>query len=69
MESKKEFNNHQNGPSIIWIRKHDKLNVKECSLALQAQSRRSDWYVDSGCSKHRTGDKNKFISMKKERDG
>jgi hypothetical protein len=33
-EPKQEFNNHQKGPSIIWIRKQDKLNVEECSLAL-----------------------------------
>jgi hypothetical protein len=33
-EPKQEFNNHQKGPSRIWIRKQDKLNVEECSLAL-----------------------------------
>jgi hypothetical protein len=64
-EPKKEFNNHQKGPSRISVRKKDNLNVEECSLALQAQSIRSDWYVDSGCSKHMERGKNKFINMKK----
>jgi hypothetical protein len=68
-EPKQDFNSHAKGPSRIWIRKQDKLNVEECSISLQAQSRRSDWYVDSGCSKHMTGDKNIFITLKKERDG
>jgi hypothetical protein len=55
--------------SRIWIRKKDKPNVEECSLALQVQRRRSDWYVDNGFSKHMTGDKNRFITLKKEKDG
>jgi hypothetical protein len=33
-EPKQEFNNHKKGPSRISIRKQDKLNVEECSLAL-----------------------------------
>lgn len=45
------------------------MNVEECSIALQAQSRRNDWYVDSGCSKHMIGDKDRFVTLKKERDG
>jgi hypothetical protein len=64
-EPKQEFNNHKKGPSRIWIKKRDKVNVDECSLALQAQRRTSDWYVDSGCSKHIIGDKNRFITRKK----
>jgi hypothetical protein len=50
-------------------RKQDKLNIEECFISLQAQSRRSDWYVDSGCSKHMTGDKDIFVTLKKERGG
>jgi len=68
-ELKKDFNNHAKGPSIIWIRKHDKLNVEKCSPALQSQSIRSDWYFDNGCSMHMAGHKNIFISLNKERDG
>jgi hypothetical protein len=62
---KKEFNSHAKGPSSIWVKKQDNLNDEECSLALQAQSRRIDWYVDNGCSKHMTDDKNRFIMPKK----
>jgi hypothetical protein len=61
--------NHKKGPSRIWIRKQDKLNVEEFSLAQQAQRIISDWYVENGCSKHMIGDKNRFISLKKERYG
>jgi hypothetical protein len=38
-------------------------------FSLQPQDRKSDWYVDSGCSKHMIGDKNRFLTLKKERDG
>jgi hypothetical protein len=27
------------------------------------------WYVDNGCSKDMTGDKDRFLTLKKERDG
>jgi hypothetical protein len=33
-EPKQDFNNYAKGLSRIWIRKQDKLNVEECSLAL-----------------------------------
>jgi hypothetical protein len=47
----------------------EKKKKNQCSLALQAQHKKSDWYVDSGCSKHMTGDKNRFLTLKKERGG
>jgi hypothetical protein len=68
-EPKKDFNSHVKEPSRIWKRKQDKLNIEECLISLQAQRRKSDWYVDSGCSKHMTGDKDRFVTLKKERDG
>jgi hypothetical protein len=40
----------------------DKLNIEECLIALQAQSRKSDWYIDNG-------DKDRFVNLKKERYG
>ena len=49
-----------------WKRKDD-LQGEVCGIALQAQDKRNDWYVDSGCSKHMTGDKNRFVDLKKER--
>ena len=37
----------------------------ECNLAiLKAES---PWYVDSGCSKHVTGDRNRFIKLIKDK--
>jgi hypothetical protein len=38
-------------------------------LSLQAQHKKCGWYVDSGFSKHMTGDKDIFLTLKKERDG
>jgi hypothetical protein len=68
-EPKQDFNNHVKEPSRIWKRKQDELNIEECVISLQAQSRKSEWYVDSGCSKHMTGDKDIFVTLKKEKDG
>jgi hypothetical protein len=42
---------------------------KECTFALQAKQKKRDWYVDSGFSKHMTGDKDRFLTLRKERDG
>jgi hypothetical protein len=38
-------------------------------LSLQAQHNKHKWYVDNGCSNHMTGDKDMFITLKRERDG
>ena len=48
---------------IAW-KKNDDL---ECSLALCATEKQNLWHVDSGCSKHMTGDPNKFISLKRNK--
>eukprot|EP00253_Pinus_taeda_P003186 PITA_03186 len=60
--SSKEFSQNRN--EQVWKRK-----TKRCALALKAQSNRNAWYVDSGCSTHMTRDRNKFISLKKNKDG
>ena len=39
------------------------------ALALQAKHKKCCWYVDNGCSKHMTGDRDRFITLIKERDG
>ena len=36
---------------------------------MYAKVKRSQWYVDIGCSKHMTRDQNKFLSLKKEKKG
>jgi hypothetical protein len=68
-ELKQLFNGHVKEPSRIWKRKQDKLNIEECSISLQAQSRKNDWYVDNGFSKNMTGGKERIVTLKKEREG
>jgi hypothetical protein len=36
---------------------------------MYAQDKGSQWYIDSGCSKHMTGDQNKFLTLKEEKGG
>ena len=38
------------------------LQVENCGIALFAEGKENQWYIDSGCSKHMTGDKNKLLS-------
>jgi hypothetical protein len=54
---------------MTWIRKQDQYSNEECTVALQAKQKKRGWYVDSGCSKHMTGDRDKFLTLRKERDG
>jgi hypothetical protein len=54
---------------MTWIRKQDQYNNGECTIALQAKHKKHDWYADSGCSKHMTGDRDKFLTLRKERNG
>jgi hypothetical protein len=68
-ESQQNNNSHRHETQRIWVRKQNQYNNEECTLALQAQHKKRGWYVDSGCSKHMTGDKDKFLTLKKERDG
>ena len=45
---------------LQWKKKENK-----CDLALTAQDLKSQWYLDSGCSKNMTGDRRKFITLMK----
>ena len=36
---------------------------------LSAQRQKDPWYIDSGCSKHMTGDKSKFMSLREHKSG
>jgi hypothetical protein len=54
---------------MTWIRKQYQYRNEECIVTLQAKQKKHGWYVDSGCSKHMTGDRDKFITLIKERDG
>jgi hypothetical protein len=54
---------------MTWIRKQDQYRNEECTVVLQAKKNKRCWYVDSGCSKHMTSDRDKFLILRKERDG
>jgi hypothetical protein len=54
---------------MTWIRKQYQYSNEECIVALQAKQKKRGWYVDSGCSKHMTSDRDKFLTLQKERDG
>ena len=61
---------HKQEPKkLTWIRKQDQYNNEECTVALQDKQKKHGWYVDSGCSKHMTGDWDKFLTLRKERNG
>eukprot|EP00253_Pinus_taeda_P029829 PITA_29829 len=44
----------------IWRRKESQL--ERCGIALYAEGQENEWYINSGCSKHMTGDKEKLHS-------
>jgi hypothetical protein len=46
-----------------------KKESDKCGLVLSAQRKMNPWYVDSGCSKHMTGDKGKFLSLSESKSG
>jgi hypothetical protein len=37
--------------------------------SLHSQNKGNQWYVDSGCSSHMTGDKSKFLTLKEVNEG
>jgi hypothetical protein len=43
----------------VWKKKED----GKYGLVLSAQRQKNPWYIDSGCSKHMTGDKSKFLTL------
>jgi hypothetical protein len=43
----------------IWKKKVD----DKCGLALSAQNKRNPWYIDSGFSRHMTGDRSQFLTL------
>jgi hypothetical protein len=69
-EPQQNYNNNRQEPhNKTWIIKHNQYSNEECTLTLQDKKNKCGWYVDSGCSKHMTGDKDKFLTLRKERDG
>jgi hypothetical protein len=51
--------------SKIWKKKED----DKCRLVLSTQKQKNHWYIDSGCSKHMTGDKSKFLTLSESKLG
>ena len=49
----------------VWKKKAD----DKCGLVLSAQKQKNPWYIDSGCSKHMTGDKSKFLTLSETNQG
>jgi hypothetical protein len=49
----------------VWKKKAD----DKCGLVLSAQRQKNPWYIDSGCSKHMTGDKIKFLTLSESKSG
>jgi hypothetical protein len=43
----------------VWKKKED----DKCGLVLSTQRQNNPWCIDSGCSKHMTGDKSKFLTL------
>ena len=47
--------------SKVWKKKS--IKSENCGLALDVRDQENVWYIDSGCLKHMTGDKDKFMSF------
>ena len=63
-EPQQNNNSHRQEPQKrTWIRKKNQYRNEECTLALQAKKKKHGWYVDNGCSKHMTCDRDKFLTL------
>jgi hypothetical protein len=54
-------------PTTVWRRK-EIPNNEYCRIAFTAEECKEEyeWYIDSGCSSHMTGDQEKFIILKRK---
>ena len=68
-EPQQNNNSHRNEPQkTTWIRKQDQYSNEECTISLTAMQKKHSWYVDSGFSKHMTCYKDKFLTLRKEKN-
>ena len=68
VRNEERSNNQKREHHKVWIKCKDNLNNYECVIALQAQNNSfGEWYVDSGCSKHMTGNKSDFVNIEKDK--
>jgi hypothetical protein len=56
-------------PSAENVKVWKKRESDKCGLVLSAQRQKNPWYIDSGCSKHMTRDKGKFLSLSENKSG
>jgi hypothetical protein len=49
----------------VWKKEED----DKCGLVLSSQRKKNPWYIDSGCSKHMTGEKSKFLTLSERKSG
>ena len=47
----------------------EEKKMDNCALTLKAQNNKDTWFIDSSCSTHMNGDRNKFVSLKEKKDG
>jgi hypothetical protein len=45
------------------------IEMKNAHSLYKLRRKKHGWYVDSGCSKHMTSDKDMFLTLRKERYG
>ena len=50
-------------------RKQEESKKEWCGLAMYARDKGTQWYIDSGCSKHVTVYHNKFLVWEEEKGG
>jgi hypothetical protein len=63
-------NSHRQEPQKrTWIRNQNQYSNEECTHALQDKQKKCGWYVDNGYSKHMVGDKDRFLTLIKEKYG
>jgi hypothetical protein len=60
-ESKTKYIAEQN----VWRKKEN----SHCNFVLSVQKKKDPWYIDSGCSKHMSGDKENLITLSKSTSG
>jgi hypothetical protein len=70
-DAKCHLNNYKVDPRIKLFSRTvstwKKKDSEKCGLVLSTQKQKDTWNIDSGCSKHMTGDKDKILSMSKRK--
>jgi hypothetical protein len=67
------LNNYKADPRIKLFAKNastwKKKDSEKCGLVHSTQKQKDSWNIDSRCSKHMTGDKDKILPMSKSKIG